>query len=232
MARQAFANCILEAFSQSQGNQKDNTTYPEHWSCCMEDHKDGGKHYHMAIKLSAPKRWKGVKNYVSQKYGIALHFPDQSHGYHVAYKYVCKNKPFTYVLHSPGHPNFREIGSPKTKCAFTQFSDNAKKRKMSVSTSTVTINENQPSASKPRKLCNIDVSESIVANNIRSESELMVVAKARHREGENKSSKFLSELLDLTSKMNDASKNVERAKESRISILVGVCKAGLAAKRN
>ena len=35
----------------------------------------------------------------------------------------------------------------------------------------------------------------------------------------NKSSKSLSELLDLTWKMNDASKNVERAKESRISIL-------------
>ena len=27
---QAFADCILEAFSQSQGNQKDNTIYPEH----------------------------------------------------------------------------------------------------------------------------------------------------------------------------------------------------------
>ena len=49
----------------------------------------------------------------------------------------------------------------------------------------------------------------------------MVVAKACHREGEkdlykfiiNKSSKSLSELLDLTWKMNDASKKVERAKE-------------------
>ena len=26
---QAFADCILEAFSQSQGNQKDNATHPE-----------------------------------------------------------------------------------------------------------------------------------------------------------------------------------------------------------
>ena len=193
----------------------------------MGDHKNGGKHYHMAIKLSAPKRWKGAKDYVSKKYEIALHFSDQSHGYHAAYKYVCNNKPFTDVLHSPGHPNLQEIGSPKTKRAFTQFSDNAKKRKMSASTSTVTLNENQPSASKPKNLYNIDVSKFILANNIRSESELMVVAKARHREGEkdlykfiiNKSSKSLSELIDLTWKMNDASKNVERAKESRISIL-------------
>ena len=102
---QAFADCILEAFSQSQGNQKDNATHPEHWSCCMEDHQDGGKHYHLAIKLSVPKRWKVVKNYVSKKHRIVLHFSDQPFGYHVAYKYVCKNKPFTDVLHSPGHPN-------------------------------------------------------------------------------------------------------------------------------
>ena len=61
---------------------------------------------------------------------------------------------------------------------------------MSASTSTVTINENQPSASKPKKLYNIVVSEFILANNIRSESELMV-AKARHREGEKDLYKFI-----------------------------------------
>ncbi len=36
---QAFADCILEAFSQ--GNPNDNKSHPEHWSCCMENHKDG-----------------------------------------------------------------------------------------------------------------------------------------------------------------------------------------------
>ena len=55
----------------------------------------------------------------------------------------------------------------------------------------------------------------------------MIVAKTRHSEGEkdlykfiiNKSSKSLSELFDMTWKMNDASRNVERANQSRISIL-------------
>ena len=130
---QAFADCFHEAFSQSLGNQKDNATHPEHWSCCMEDHHHGRKHYHLAIKLSAPKRWKARKNYVSKKHQIALHFSDQPFGYpHVAYKYVCKNKPFTNVLHSPGQPNLQKIGSPKTKHAFTQFSNNAKKSTMLV----------------------------------------------------------------------------------------------------
>jgi hypothetical protein len=223
---QAFADCILEAFSQ--GNPNDNKSHPEHWSCCMENHKDGGKHYHLAIKLSAPKRWKAAKNYVSTKHGITLHFSDQSHGYHVAYKYVCKNKPFTDVLHSPGHPNLREIGSPRTKRAFTQSSNNAKKKRIASSTNNAEISEKiLPSSSQPKKLSSLEVSEFIVANDIRNDSELMAVAKSRHSEGEkdlykfiiNKSSKSLSELIDTTWKMNDASKNVQRARQSRMAIL-------------
>ena len=44
-------------------------------------------------------------------------------------------------------------------------------------------NETQPNASSMKKLSNIDVSEFIVANNIRSDRELMVIAKTRHSEG-------------------------------------------------
>ena len=99
----------------------------------MEEHQDGGKHYHLAIKLNVPERWKAVKNYVTKKYGISLHFSDKHHGYHVAYKYVCKNKPFTEVLHSPGHPNLQETGSPKTKRGMKQFSENAKRRRLIIS---------------------------------------------------------------------------------------------------
>ena len=213
---QAFVDCILEAFSQRNENQ---ASHPEHWSCCMEDHRDGGKHYHLAIKLSAPKRWNAAKNYVRQKHGITLHFSDQSYGYHVAYKYVCKNKPLTDVLHSAGHPNFQDIGSPKTKRTL-----------IASSTTNAEVNENvAESSSKAKKLSNMDISEFIVANGIRSDNELMAVAKSRYCEGEkdlykfiiNKSSKSLSELMenDMTWKMNDASKNVQRTRASRMSIL-------------
>ena len=55
----------------------------------------------------------------------------------------------------------------------------------------------------------------------------MIVAKTCHSEGKkdlykfiiNKSSKSLSKLLDITWKMNDASRDVERANQSRILIL-------------
>ena len=76
--------------------------------------------------------------------GIALHSFHQPYDYHVAYKYVCKNKSFTDVLHSPGHPDLQEIGSPKTKRAFTQFSNKMKKRRMSPPTTNIEVHENQP----------------------------------------------------------------------------------------
>ena len=79
----------------------------------------------------------------------------------------------------------------------------------------------------PKKLSNIEVSEFILANGIKSDRELMAVAKRRHAEGEkdlynfivNKNSKSISELVELTWKMNDAPKDVQRASNTRMSIL-------------
>jgi hypothetical protein len=42
-SREEFAEALVLAFS------KDNNIIQ--WCCCLEDHKDGGKHYHVAIKL-------------------------------------------------------------------------------------------------------------------------------------------------------------------------------------
>ena len=218
-----FSNCILEAFAQNES-----TCIPEHWSCCMEEHQDGGKHYHLAIKLNVSKRWKAVKNYVTKKCGISLHFSDKHHGYHVAFKYVCKNKPFTEVLHSPGHPNLQEIGSPKTKRGMKQFSENAKRRSLSSSPSNEAAPKTcQTSTSEPKKLTNVDVSEFLVSNNIRDQTKLMAIAKDRHSAGEkdlyrfiiSRSSKSLSQLIDMTWKINNASSELEREQQSRISIL-------------
>ena len=61
-SRQSFAECVVDAFQ----NRASKETF-QHWVCCMENHADGGKHYHMAIKLSAQKRWKGAEK-VSYRY--------------------------------------------------------------------------------------------------------------------------------------------------------------------
>ena len=80
---------------------------------------------------------------------------------------------------------------------------------------------------KTKKLTNVDVSEFLLSNNIRDQTKLMAIAKDRHSAGEkdlyrfiiSRSSKSLSELIDMTWKINNASSELEREQQSRISIL-------------
>lgn len=51
--RKRFGKCsIKKTFNASRGKVK-----VTHWACYLENHKDGGQHYHVALKLSGPKRW-------------------------------------------------------------------------------------------------------------------------------------------------------------------------------
>ena len=50
-----FADIVLEAFNE--GTSKVEIT---RWAACREPHADGGKHYHMIIKLNGTRKWKPV----------------------------------------------------------------------------------------------------------------------------------------------------------------------------
>ena len=69
----------------------------------------------MTLQFKNPRRRPTMKNFMLEKYGIALLFSSQHAAYNTAYKYVCKNKSPTEILHSHGHPNLEAIGSPRTK---------------------------------------------------------------------------------------------------------------------
>ncbi len=47
----SFANIILDALQEGA-----NTSEIVQWACCIEDHEDGGKHFHMMVKLNKPQR--------------------------------------------------------------------------------------------------------------------------------------------------------------------------------
>ena len=51
-SRQSFGEAVEAAFNAASG--KDGVNY---WACCKENHETAGQHYHVSIKLSAPKRW-------------------------------------------------------------------------------------------------------------------------------------------------------------------------------
>jgi len=45
-----------------------------HWCCSEEEHKAGGTHYHVAIKLNKIHRWNAAKRLLSERYGIIVNF--------------------------------------------------------------------------------------------------------------------------------------------------------------
>jgi len=219
---ESFSKCVLQAFEN--GKSKSKVTQ---WATCIENHADGeSKHFHMAVKLSSTRRWKSVFEQLRKSEGINVNFSSKHCGYVAAYRYVCKNKPIEQVLHSEGHSNLSSAGSsPRTKKAMAQFSFNTKRRRESCENADTPTSSKK--AMKPKRLSNIDIAEFLTAHKIKSVTELMVIAKQRHDDGEkdmysfilNKSPKALSELVSTTWRMHNAPKIVERSNKSRLDIL-------------
>jgi hypothetical protein len=81
-----------------------------------EQHQNGGRHFHMAIKLNTKSRWLRARNYIDEKHGIKVNFSDHHDNYYGAYKYVTKEDAEFIV--SPDHPDLSNTtGPPKTSNA-------------------------------------------------------------------------------------------------------------------
>ena len=110
--RKEFGKCIKKHFNSGSGKVK-----VQHWACAKEKHENGGGgggvHYHVALKLTGPKRWKSVKESISSKEEIVVNFSDNHDNYYSAYRYICKDDDS--VHHSKHHPNLDDVVSPRTK---------------------------------------------------------------------------------------------------------------------
>ena len=62
--RQSFADAVCEAVLNCEGPK----TKVIQWTCCQENHKKQGKHYHMVIKLNKIKRWLPIWQYLRSKW--------------------------------------------------------------------------------------------------------------------------------------------------------------------
>ena len=63
--RESFVQLVLDSFENA-----DPLTRCEivQWVCSQERHRDGGIHYHMAVKLSAQQRWLKIRNYLDERH--------------------------------------------------------------------------------------------------------------------------------------------------------------------
>ena len=76
-SRESFGQAVASTFDE-EGVSKFKVEY---WASALENHKNGGEHYHVIIKLSGPKRWVQVKSKLAQKYGITVNFSEAHDNY-------------------------------------------------------------------------------------------------------------------------------------------------------
>lgn len=200
-----FAHVIINEFKDCNVLQ---------WVSCEEDHKDGGIHYHCAIKLDRVKRWKAVRQNLQDKYKICVNFSDHHENYYRAYKYVTKNNNY---ITSSNHIQYLE--SPQTSKA-------CKTRKRSAPPT-----EYDPSAAGPsgprHRVDVISLYRLIVLENIKTDEDLCAMAEAELADGKpdlaayvlNKSKRIRQEILQTAWQMKSAKSKKERSKKTRIEIL-------------
>lgn len=225
--RKSFADAVVESFQHKSSSKAS----MKQWVCCAEKHADGAPHYHMAIKLTEPKRWKSAKKYLMHKYKISVHFSSKHDDYYSAYLYVTEEDE--QALHSDAHPNLRAIGSPKTKaCTKAARRTAALGRKARDSgdgevAGPSGVQSGVQSKRKRRRLSNFEVSEFLLQNEIKRDVELLALANEQKEEGKQdlaeyilgKSEKGLQELIATTWKMSEAKSAIQRESRSRMETI-------------
>ena len=109
--RRSFAEAVVASFTRSNGRIL-------HWVCCRETHKNGGAHYHMALKLDRCHRWLASKKYLKDHHGISVHFSSLHYNYCSAWKYVTKEDK--HSLQNDKHPKLWNSKEPKTSRACSE----------------------------------------------------------------------------------------------------------------
>ena len=222
--RKSFGDAVADCFRSDSSK-----VVPTHWACCREDHHvSGGKHYHVSIALSGPKKWVMVRRKLQDLYGIRVHFSTKgSGGYHSAFMYVIKEDAGYYT--STPHPTLDELKkqAEKTKRCMTGHATRRMKRRSSELAASSSAEKSSGKEKKSRRITNFDISEFIFKQNITNIDELLSFANEQKVEGKielatyvmSKTAKQLTDLVEMTWRMAGAKKTVERQKSDRLGLL-------------
>lgn len=168
-SRDAFANMVLEAFTTQ------TTAKPLHWVCSQEAHRDGGIHYHMAIKLNKVCRWLKTRKYLASERSIQVHFSDRHHDYYSAWTYVTKEDGD--ALQSPGHPDLEAGNVPRTSRASERHHEMG--------------DEDNPKRRKKARLSAYEVSQIAVSRGIKTRLGLLALANQQKAAGKTDLAEFI-----------------------------------------
>ena len=238
-SRISFADAVLFSFN-------DTPAKVVQWCCCLEKHSSKGIHYHMTVKLDRNERWLQSKKFLLEKCGISVHFSAIHANYYSAWQYVTKQD--SRFIQSVGHPDLANYHQPRTTLA--SLAKHSRPRKtpscaaqteytsaVDYETTDDEISETNAKGAKRKKkrISSYEMSEIIVAKNIKTRTELLALAREQKLEGKtdiaefivNRGSKVVAEVLETAWEMEGAQKTLERQKKSRIELLeearVGEC---------
>ena len=130
---------------------------------------------------------------------------------------------------SQDHPNLKEIGSPPTNQCVNAYRKKSKEKRRAANNKQKNgqQKERNKKSKKLSRLSNLDVSEFMVENNIKSETGLFTIADEQKKAGKKDLAKFvlsrpvkaLSDLLENTWKMELASKKVFCSKQPPAEVI-------------
>ena len=231
--RRCFAEAVIRLFHGTNANVL-------HWVCCREVHKNGGYHYHMAIKLDRCKRWLPAKKYLKDEQDISVHFSNVHYNYYSAWKYVIKEDE--EILESDNHTDLWNSKPPKTNAASCLKKTVSQKRERERSTDSGeecddhnsvieegVSEEKTKSRSQKRKkrLSSFELSEIIVEIGIQTRTELLAFANNQKVNGKfdiaefivNRGPRVVAEVLNTAWELRNAQEKLDRSKKSRIELL-------------
>ena len=79
--REEFSCIVLDSFAHADLCSPSEVVQ---WVCSKEAHRDGGVHYHMAVKLNKRRCWLKVCNYLEARHGVKVNFSDRHFNYYLA----------------------------------------------------------------------------------------------------------------------------------------------------
>lgn len=204
--RRTFAEAVLSLFNNGKAKVIK-------WVCAMENHRDGGKHFHLAVKLSKLKRWKAIKKGMMDLHDVVLHFSDIHTDYSDAWHYVTKEDK--EVIQSPNHPVEIRRTAPRTQRGSAQTKGNGIRKK------------NAKGKEKVSRLSPLAFTQLIRKHNIRRLVELYSLMKKEERSGNfavaeffhNRKKSKVEELITNTWDIEESDADLKREKMSRLEIL-------------
>lgn len=195
--KKRFADIVIEAF------HKDGTAKVIQYCCVVESHEDGCPHYHMLVKLNKQKRWRCVRNYLANIYGVTVHFSDEYSNYYDGYVYVTKSDPSPLL--SDDHP---VLDNPPRTTNATQARRQGHRR------------------GKKRCFDALDLSEVIEKNTIKDKTTLLNFVSKQKGEGKrdlplyflNNPDKCLK-IMEATWEMGNAKTLLDRRSSTRMELM-------------